>query len=151
MRKAALVFGLVIFAAMAAFTPPAQAAFDVQTALPTAGRPYAIAVNPVTHRAYVAHELRPVSVVTVINTLTNGIVTTIAVGDNAKAIAVNTVSNKVYVANYDGNSTSVIDGSCNCVTGSLPFGVWGPSAVAVDETTNRVFVGTNVNGPNGHM
>ncbi len=82
-----------------------------------------------------------------INTLTNAVVTTVGVGDSAKAVAVNTVTNKVYVANFDSNSTSVIDGGCNCVTGALPFS-WGPNAVAVDETTNLVYVGTT---DGGHM
>jgi len=37
----------------------------------------------------------------------------VAVGDNPQAVAVNPVTNKIYVANMGGNSVTVIDGATN--------------------------------------
>src|ERR1700689_4036770 len=46
---------------------------------------------------------------------------TVAVGSEPYGIAVNPVTNKIYVANYGSNSVSVIDGATNA-TSTLPVG-----------------------------
>ncbi|UCG41895.1 MAG: YncE family protein, partial [candidate division WOR-3 bacterium] len=62
----------------------------------------------------------------------------VAVGDSPCAVAVNPVTNKVYVANYDGDNVTVIDGATND-TLSVQSGDC-PSAVAVNPVLNRVYV-----------
>src|SRR5688572_21705252 len=76
---------------------------------------------------------------------------TIAVGTTPSAIAVNPVTNKVYVANDGSNNVSVIDGATHT---STPVAVGNrPLWLAVNPETNRVFVGnfgdSNVSVING--
>jgi len=63
---------------------------------------------------------------------------TIPVGNNPAAMAVNAVTNKIYVANQLDGTVSVIDGATNAtttlVTGSTPF------ALAVNPVTNKIYV-----------
>jgi YVTN family beta-propeller protein len=63
---------------------------------------------------------------------------TVPVGTNPTAVAVNTATNKVYVANQGSNSLTVIDGATNG-TATVSVGTQ-PVAVAVDEVTNKIFV-----------
>ena len=64
---------------------------------------------------------------------------TITVGTNPAAVAVNSQTNTVYVANEGSNSVSVIDGATNTVTTTITVGS-NPYGVAVNETTNTVYV-----------
>ena len=61
------------------------------------------------------------------------------VGNEPSSIAVNPSTNIVYVANYKGNTTSVIDGKTNRVTDTIPVGN-SPDPVAVNPSTNIVYV-----------
>ncbi|TAF99839.1 MAG: hypothetical protein EAZ43_15085, partial [Betaproteobacteria bacterium] len=74
---------------------------------------------------------------TVIDGVTNT-TTTVTAGTNPNAIAVNPVTNKVYVANLNSNDVTVIDGTTNATTtvtaGTLPY------AIAVNPVTNKVYV-----------
>src|SRR2546430_275268 len=63
---------------------------------------------------------------------------TVAAGANPYAVAVNPVTNKIYVANFNGNDVTVIDGATNS-TGTVPAGPH-PYAVAVNAVTNKVYV-----------
>jgi YVTN family beta-propeller protein len=69
--------------------------------------------------------------------------TTVAAGTHAVAVAVNPVTNRVYVANNSTDSVTVIDGATNAATtvavGSQPY------AIAVNPVTNKVYV-SNENG-----
>jgi YVTN family beta-propeller protein len=69
------------------------------------------------------------------------VTTTVAVGTTPYAAAVNPVTNKVYVANGDASTVTVIDGATNGTTtvpaGNLPY------AVAVNPVTNKVYVCNN--------
>ena len=67
--------------------------------------PYAIAVNPVTNKIYVANESS--NSVTVIDGATNATTAAIA-GLSPWAITVNPVTGKIYVANYSGNNVTVL-------------------------------------------
>ena len=69
---------------------------------------------------------------------TAAVAQTVVVGKQPLALVVNTVTNKVYVANSGSNNVTVIDGASN-LTASVPTGV-SPSAVAVNEVTNKVYV-----------
>jgi YVTN family beta-propeller protein len=55
-------------------------------------------------------------------------------------VAVNTVTNKVYVANHSSNNVTVIDGATNLTTTITDPNAIGPVAIAVDSVTNKVFV-----------
>jgi len=83
-------------------------------AVPTGDKPYAIGVNSVTNRMYVANA--DDGTLTVIDGATHS-TATIAVGSNPQAVAVNPVTNKIYVANANPSGTvTVIDGVSNAAT-----------------------------------
>jgi len=110
--------------------------------------PIAVAVNPATNKIYVANfghtslycgSCFDYGSITVIDGETN--TTTTVVGPNAKfpqAIAVNQVTNKVYVANNFSANVTVIDGTDNSVTAvsteSFPYNL------AVNSSTNKIYV-----------
>lgn len=73
---------------------------------------------------------------------------TLPVGTAPRAIAVNLVTDTIYVANYgsapgsaDG-SVSAINGATNAVT-TLVSGSANPSAIAVNSATNKIYVANN--------
>jgi YVTN family beta-propeller protein len=72
------------------------------TTLAAAGTPYAVAVNPVTNKIYVAGNN-----VTVIDGATNS-TATVTVGSQPFALAVNEITNRIYVANGSSSNVSVI-------------------------------------------
>jgi YVTN family beta-propeller protein len=63
---------------------------------------------------------------------------TLGVGGTPSTIAVNPVTNKIYVANFSGNTVSVIDGASNTIA-TINVGM-GPSAEAVNTITNKIYV-----------
>src|SRR5260370_13795952 len=63
---------------------------------------------------------------------------TVAAGTNPLRIAVNPVTNKIYVANQNSNNVTVIDGATNSTT-TVPVG-GGPTAVAVNPVSNKIYV-----------
>jgi YVTN family beta-propeller protein len=108
-------------------------------------RPLAVAVNPVTNKVYVANfgDMDPAGgrilghTVSVIDGVTNA-TTTVGVGIHPTGIAVNPVTNKVYVSNYDDRTETVIDGATHA-TVTLPLGE-SSQRVAVNSVTNKVYV-----------
>jgi YVTN family beta-propeller protein len=66
------------------------------------------------------------------------LVTTVTVGNDPVAVAVNTATNKIYVVNQNSNNMTIIDGATNnpssIMTGSAP------DAVAVNSVTNMIYV-----------
>ncbi len=79
---------------------------------------------------------------TVIDGATNADTATVNVGVQPLAVAVNPVTNRVYVANSYSNSVTVIDGATNAVTATVPLGTY-PNAVAVNPVTNKIYVVNN--------
>ncbi|MBJ8113991.1 YVTN family beta-propeller repeat-containing protein, partial [Bacillus cereus group sp. N6] len=67
----------------------------------------------------------------VIDGSNNGVIATITVGTGPDDIAVNKITNKIYVANYGSNTVSVIDGSNNGVIATISVGS-GPEGISVD-------------------
>ncbi len=65
-------------------------------------------------------------------------------GARPQAVAIDSVSHRVYVANNHSDTVTVIDGVSNSVIATVKTGS-GPYAVAVDSATNRAFV-TNLVG-----
>jgi YVTN family beta-propeller protein len=103
----------------------------------------AVAVNPVTNRIYTANT----TAVTVIDASTRTIVGSVVVGFLPTGIAVNYVTNRIYVGSQNTNDVSVIDGSTNAVIATIPV-TYSPGTFGVDVNprTNRIYV-TNLNGP----
>jgi YVTN family beta-propeller protein len=66
---------------------------------------------------------------------------TIAAGTNPFAIAVNPLTNKLYVANIGSANVTVIDGATSS-TSTVPVGT-SPRALAVNPNTNKIYVATN--------
>lgn len=66
------------------------------------------------------------------------VIATVPAGDGPRAVAVNPVTNRVYIANDSSNNVTVIDGATNDTTtvfaGDMPY------AAAVNPVTNRVYV-----------
>jgi DNA-binding beta-propeller fold protein YncE len=113
--------------------------------------PTAVAVNPVTNKIYVANfghtslycgSCFDYGSITVIDGVTNA--TTTVADSNAKfpvAVAVNPVTNKIYVANnWNGSSgdVTVIDGATSSTT-SVSVGPW-PYDLAVNTASNKIYV-----------
>jgi hypothetical protein len=71
--------------------------------------------------------------------------TTVAAGSNPNGVAVNPVTNKIYVPNGGTGTVTVIDGATN-TTSTVAAGTT-PDVVAVNPVTNNVYV-TNVNSGN---
>ena len=70
---------------------------------------------------------------------------TIPVGNVPQAVALNPVTNKIYVANFVSNTVTVIDGATNTVTATIPVGT-SPSGVAVESQTNFIYVANAASG-----
>ena len=77
--------------------------------------------------------------VSVIDTASNTVTTTITVGSAPYGVAVNPASTRVYVTNETSNTVSVIDTATNTVTATIPVGVT-PEGVAVNPAGTRVYV-----------
>jgi YVTN family beta-propeller protein len=76
---------------------------------------------------------------TVINGATNAVTATVTAGSGPVSVAVNPISNTVYVANEGSSNVTVINGATNAVTATLATG-GSPSAVAVDPVNNKVYL-----------
>ncbi len=63
---------------------------------------------------------------------------TVSVGVHPTAVAVNTVTNKIYIADYSARTITVLDGASKSTT-EVQTGAF-PSAVAVNEITNKIYV-----------
>jgi YVTN family beta-propeller protein len=114
------------------------------------GAPSHIAVNPVTNKIYVTNGGR-VNVdgsfddqgsVTVIDGASNKTKVTVKVGAAPRSLAVNQVTNKIYIANMLSDNVSVMDGVTNKVTATVKAGS-SPEDVAVNPVTNKIYVINN--------
>jgi DNA-binding beta-propeller fold protein YncE len=116
----------------------------------TKDEPFAVAVNSATNKIYVAagNSWTQVGTIAVIDGATNS-TTTVKAGIRPYALAVNPTTNKTYVANrgcagpfgcgFPGSIT-VLDGANNSTTTIVDPNANGPSAVAVNSTTNTIYV-----------
>ena len=108
--------------------------------------PVGVSVNPNTNMIYVAnsgfgfntHPYQP-GTVSVIDGLTNSVISTISVGNDPQGIAVNPNTNKIYVANQHDSTVSVINGSTNTIVSTIPVGS-SPTYVAANPNTNMIYV-----------
>jgi len=67
------------------------------------------------------------------------VITTVPTGDTARAVAVNTATNRVYVTNEFSNNVSVLDGGSGAILATVPTGP-RPQYIAVNPATNRIYV-----------
>ena len=67
---------------------------------------------------------------------TNNSTTTVAAGTNTNFVAVNPVTNKIYVTNFDSNVDTVINGADN-TTITVPVGP-NPARLVVNSVTNKM-------------
>lgn len=101
--------------------------------------PKGIGVNLSTHALYVAS--RNNHVVYRVNPLAGAVTHTIPVGREPFGVAVNTRTNKVYVANFLGASVSVINELTASAATTITLAGYGePTYVAINELTNRIYV-----------
>jgi uncharacterized protein len=98
--------------------------------------PNAIVLNPQTGKFYSVNAAQ--NIVTVLDA--NGrLLTRIQVGKAPESIAINLLTNRLYVTNGNGGSVTVIDGAtdkaiANVSVGGLPY------SIAVNQATNKVYV-----------
>ena len=120
--------------------------------------PYALAVNSVANKIYVSNlcgndpECNNSSpgTVTVIDGGTNTVTATVTAQYSPEGVVVNSLTNKIYVANYCGNdptcasagTVTVIDANSNNNTATVTVGV-DPGYLALNSTTNKVYVSNN--------
>ena len=105
---------------------------------------YAVAVDPVTSRLYAT------GADTLFETSLNPGVTgmkSFRVGSYALGLAVNPKTNMIYAANYLSNTVSVLDATKESLVGTIDLGAQStnPSELAVNPTTNKVYVTTGRN------
>jgi DNA-binding beta-propeller fold protein YncE len=111
-----------------------------------------VAVNPVTNKIYIANRGNAQSggsnpgSVTVIDGATNS--TTTVTDPNAISpvdVAVNPMTNKIYVANFLSSNVTVIDGGTNSTTTITDSNATGLAvyAVAVNQVTNKIYALNN--------
>jgi YVTN family beta-propeller protein len=129
----------------------------VITTVTVGSDPFGVAVNSVTNEIYVANYcgndpscLTKSGTASVIDGVSNTVTATVAVGSAPDPPVVNSVTNKIYVANSCGNDPScntgngtvtVIDGATNNPT-SVNVGVY-PFALDVNSATNKIYVANN--------
>jgi YVTN family beta-propeller protein len=73
------------------------------------------------------------------------VIDTVDVGNGPRGIAVNSDTNRIYVANIFDNTVSVIDGTTNTVIDTVDVGN-GPNGVGVNPATNRIYVTNLLDG-----
>ncbi len=102
--------------------------------------PIAMAFNDVTKKIYVVYQGGNVQV---IDTASENTVSTIETGGSSSvSIAVNTLTNRIYVANSGSHNVTEIDGATDTVAATIPLEgdypmPWG---VTVNEKTNKIYV-----------
>ena len=128
--SAALVVGC---GALTFLLPPPAGAAPHPVTVPVGNSPFAVAVDPTTHLAYVAN--------TGDNTVSEikgtSVVATVSVGEAPVGVAVDPTSHLVYVANNEDGTVTEISGSS--VVATVPVGLY-PQGVAVDPTTHLAYV-----------
>jgi YVTN family beta-propeller protein len=110
------------------------------TSIPLGADPYFPVVSPDGTRLYVADNSGGVSVV---NTATNAVLTTISTGSATNDLAVSPNGALIYAVLTGANSISVISTSTDTVTGTIAVGS-GPDAVAFNPAGTQAYVTNNV-------
>ena len=102
--------------------------------------PRAVAVNPVTKRAYVLNRGNGTgSSLSVISTATRSVIKVIPLGQIGVDVEVNTKLNRVYVSNPAAEDLQIINGATNALMAPVQVGK-GLGGMAVDEATGIVYI-----------
>jgi YVTN family beta-propeller protein len=129
------------------------AAQTILATVPVGQDGFYLAANPVTNKTYVVNycgndpgcgSTSP-GTVTVINGLTNTVDATITVGGHPTFVAINPLTNKLYVPNRRDNTVSVINGVTNTVIKTISVGSH-PTYGDLNVLTNKIYVVNNGNG-----
>jgi YVTN family beta-propeller protein len=118
-------------------------ATNATVAVPVGLRPTVLCVNPVTNRIYVADSGN--SDVSVIDGATNSLITTLNFPGRVNAIGMNPVTNKIYLTDANTDSMTVIDDATNAIA-LIAVGA-GPSELAINEVTNKIYVVNSLSSP----
>ncbi|MBV9177353.1 MAG: YncE family protein [Nitrososphaeraceae archaeon] len=111
----------------------------------------AFAVNPTTHKLYIANGNSPAGTVSVIdyytdsNNIFNYHITDIRVGDTPQGVAISPSTNTVYISNTRSNSISVIDGTSDKVVKTIGID-YSPFEMAFNQNTNKLYVANSEDG-----
>jgi YVTN family beta-propeller protein len=103
----------------------------------TRANPFGIAYNPANHNIYVTKSAT--NQVSVISTITNGIVGNITVGTRPFDIVYNPINHDMYVTNQGSNTVSVIDPARNSVIRTIPAGSQ-PTGITYDSSNQHLYV-----------
>ena len=98
------------------------------------------------HRLYVASRNTHVVYEVDPGTSPATVLRAIPVGREPFGVAVNNATGKVYVANFLGDSVSVISTATGAVIKTISLPAGEPSYVAINETTNRIYVALHKGG-----
>lgn len=93
--------------------------------------------------AYITNQLD--DTVSVMDTATNTVTATVAVGDFPDGVSVNAAGTRVYVTNAGNDSVSVINTATNAVVATVPVGGF-PRGIVVNPAGTRVYVANNNDG-----
>jgi YVTN family beta-propeller protein len=111
--------------------------------------PLGIAVNTITHTLYVVNSgSNTISIINYYSEITGHSfrlskpIKTIYVGETPDGIAIDAVTNRIYVSNGYANTISVIDGETNSVVKTILVGT-APMRLAVNSITNMIYVVNN--------
>jgi DNA-binding beta-propeller fold protein YncE len=118
---------------------------------PNAMFPHALAVDSVTNTIYLANEgcfvddpCKSPGSVTVINGATNSVTTIIdPQAHNPEAVAVNAVTNMIYVANVGSNNTTIIDATASTTAHTLSVLLTGSGSGTVSSNPAGINCGTS--------
>ena len=103
---------------------------------------FKVAVNETTNRVY-ATSLQ--GSITVVDGVNNSIITTIAGGSLPFGVAVNPVTDRIYVSNLGDQNLSVIPGSNNTIEANVFIGLLS-NVVAANSVTGRIYAASSGNG-----
>lgn len=126
---------------ISSFKPDEGTQHKIYSGLKVGDAPLGVAVNHLTNVVYVANNLD--NTVTAINASTHEIISVIPVADSPSAVAVNEAKNTIYVTHdaSHSDSLSVIHGKNNTVIENILLGMKEPIYVAVNPSTDRIYVG----------
>src|ERR687895_1231899 len=99
--------------------------------------PIGVAVNPSTKKVYVVNEFS--NTVSVIDTNTDTVKSTINLGNFPYGIDINPLNNRIYITNRGSNTVSVLDGSVDTKLDDITVGK-SPVGIAVNPSANWIYV-----------
>lgn len=105
--------------------------------------PYAIAVDPASHTAYVLADY-PYDTLLEVDTVTHAIVGTVAMKSPGTAIALDPATHTAYVSNLYGGTVSVVDLAAKTVTSTIDVGDNLPYGIAFDAARHTAYVALQV-------